>query len=67
MSTEDWICSDLFGIGSTLSTNCSVRNWTVQFFISAPIWKQIADPIRNGFTSNSVPVQNGSRPLYRLT
>ena len=62
--TWDWICSDPFGIGSTLLRihfvyTGPVLNWngTVPHritFISGPIWYQIADPIRTGSTRSRV-------------
>ena len=62
--TRDRICSDPFGIGSTMLQIHSVytgpvRNWngTVPCgitFISGSIWYQIADPIRTGSTRSSV-------------
>ena len=64
MSTRDRICSDPFGIGSTMVRIHSVymgpvRNWngTVPYgipVISGPIWYQIADLIHTESTRSSV-------------
>ena len=62
--TRDRICSDQFGIGSTMVRIHSaytgpVRNWNGKVpqwipFLSEPIWYQMADPIRIGSTRSLV-------------
>ena len=74
--SRDPLCSDLFGIGSTVVRIHSVYTGPVPYgitFKSIPIWYQIADAIRTGSTGSRlntglirtyfVPVPNGLGPM----